>query len=71
MNPIYDINRLDAEISCEQVVQILKDLNINPSQFFKVILNKVVEDEAHKRSLRRWFDQEILKKGGEKGGVSG
>ena len=67
MKPIYDINKLDAEISCEQVVKILKDLKINPSQFFKVILNKVVEDEAHKRSLHRWFDQEILKKGGEEG----
>lgn len=53
MKPIYDINKLDSVIPCEQVVQILNDLNINPSEFFNVILNKVVEDVAYKRSLRR------------------
>lgn len=60
-----NLSQMDGEIQCEKLVQELQKMGISPPDFFKHILKRIIQDEANKRTLRRWFDQEILQRGKE------
>lgn len=58
--PIYDINRLKEELTLDDISKSLGELNICPSMFFKVILEKLLKDHVKRHQLKKWFEQEII-----------
>ena len=58
--PVYDINRLKEELTLDDIGKSLKELNISPATFFKVILEKLLKDHVKRHRLKRWFEQEII-----------
>jgi len=58
--PIYDINRLWEELTLDDIGKSLRELNISPSMFFKVILERLLKDHVKRHQLKKWFEQEIL-----------
>jgi len=58
--PIYDINRLWEELTLDDIDKSLRELNISPAMFFKVILEKLLKDHVKRHQLKRWFEQEIF-----------
>ena len=58
--PVDDINRLVGELTYDDIGKSLRELNISPSMFFKVILEKLLKDHVKRYQLKRWFEQEIL-----------
>ena len=58
--PVYDINRLEGELTYDDIGQSLKELNICPSMFFKLILEKLLKDHVKRHQLKKWFEQEII-----------
>jgi len=60
--PVYDINRLKDELTLDDIGKSLRELNISPSMFFNVILEKLLKDHVKRHQLKRWLDQEIINK---------
>ena len=58
--PVDDINRLWGELTYDDIAKSLRKLNISPSMFFKVILEKLLKDHVKRHQLKRWFEQEIV-----------
>jgi hypothetical protein len=58
--PVYDINRLWEELTLDDIGKSLRELNISPSMFFKVILEKLLKDHVKRHQLKKWFEQEII-----------
>ena len=58
--PVYDINRLWEELTLDDIGKSLRELNISPAMFFKVILEKLLKDHVKRHQLKRWFEQEIF-----------
>ena len=57
--PVEDINRLWEELTYDNISKFLKELNIPPSMFFKVILEKLLNDHVKRHQLKKWFEREI------------
>jgi len=60
--PVDNINRLWEEMALDDIARSLRELNISPSLFFKVILEKLLKDHVKRHQLKRWFEQEVLNK---------
>ena len=58
--PVYDINRLKEELSLDDIDKSLRELNISPAIFFKVILEKLLKDHVKRHQLKKWFEREII-----------
>jgi hypothetical protein len=58
--PVYDINRLKEELTLDDIEKSLRELNISPAIFFKVILEKLLKDHVKRHQLKKWFEQEII-----------
>lgn len=58
--PVYDINRLWEELTLDDIDKSLRELNISPAVFFKVILEKLLNDHVKRHQLKKWFEQEII-----------
>jgi len=58
--PVYDINRLKEELTYDDISKSLSELNISPSMFFEVILEKLLKDHVKRHRLKKWFEQEII-----------
>jgi hypothetical protein len=58
--PVYDINRLKEELTLDDISKSLRELNISPSMFFKVILEKLLKDHVKRHQLKKWFEREII-----------
>ncbi len=58
--PVDDINRLWEELTLDEIGKSLRELNISPSMFFKVILEKLLKDHVKRHQLKKWFEQEII-----------
>ena len=58
--PVYDINRLWEELTLDEIGKSLRELNISPAMFFKVILEKLLKDHVKRHQLKKWFEQEII-----------
>ena len=58
--PVYDINRLEGELTYDDIDKSLRELNISPSIFFKVIIEKLLKDHVKRHQLKKWFEQEII-----------
>jgi hypothetical protein len=58
--PVYDINRLKEELTLDDIEKSLRELNISPAIFFKVILEKLLKDHVKRHQLKRWFEQEVI-----------
>jgi hypothetical protein len=58
--PVYDINRLWEELTLDDISKSLRELNISPSMFFKVILEKLLKDHVKRHQLKKWFEREII-----------
>ena len=57
---VDDINRLVEELTYDDISRSLRELNIPPSVFFKVILEKLLKDHVKRHQLKKWFEQEII-----------
>ena len=58
--PVEDINRLWEELTLDDIGKSLRELNISPAMFFKVILEKLLKDHVKRHQLKKWFEQEII-----------
>jgi len=58
--PVEDINRLWEELTLDNIGKSLRELNISPAMFFKVILEKLLKDHVKRHLLKKWFEQEII-----------
>jgi hypothetical protein len=58
--PVEDINRLWEELTLDEIGKSLRELNISPAIFFKLILEKLLKDHVKRHQLKRWFEQEII-----------
>jgi hypothetical protein len=58
--PVYDINRLKEELTLDDIDKSLRELNISPAMFFKVILEKLLKDHVKRHQLKKWFEREII-----------
>ena len=58
--PVEDINRLWEELTLDDIGKSLRELNISPASFFKLILEKLLKDHIKRHQLKRWFEQEII-----------
>ncbi len=58
--PVENINRLWEELTLDDIGKSLRELNISPSLFFKVILEKLLKDHVKRHQLKRWFEKEII-----------
>jgi len=58
--PVYDINRLKDELTLDDIGKSLRELNISPSMFFNVILEKLLKDHVKRHQLKKWFEKEII-----------
>jgi len=58
--PVDNINRLWEELTLDDIDKSLRELNISPAMFFKVILERLLKDHVKRHQLKRWFEQEII-----------
>ena len=58
--PVEDINRLWQELTLDDIGKSLRELNISPSMFFKIILEKLLKDHVKRHQLKKWFEREII-----------
>jgi hypothetical protein len=58
--PVDDINRLVEELTYDDISKSLRELNISPSVFFKVIIEKLLKDHVKRHQLKKWMEQEII-----------
>jgi len=58
--PVDDINGLWEELTLDDIDKSLRELNISPAMFFKVILERLLKDHVKRHQLKRWFEQEII-----------
>ena len=63
--PVEDINRLWEELTFDDIGNSLRELNISPSMFFKVILEKLLKDDVKRHQLKKWLEKEIVNRAGE------
>ena len=63
--PVDDINRLVGELTYDDISKSLRELNISPSVFFKVIIEKLLKDHVKRHQLKKWLEQEINIKAGK------
>ena len=63
--PVDDINRLVEELTYDDISKSLRELNIAPSVFFQVILEKLLKDHVKRHQLKKWFEQEIINRAGK------
>ena len=63
--PVDNINRIEGELSYDELGRSLKELNICPSMFLKVILEKLLKDHVKRHQLKKWFEQEIINRASE------
>ena len=64
--PVDNINRIEGELTYDDVGRSLKELNICPSMFLKVILEKLLKDRVKRHQLKKWLEQEINNKAEKK-----
>ena len=63
--PVDDINRLVEELTYDDISRSLRELNISPSVFFKVIIEKLLKDHVKRHQLKKWLEQEIMNRAGK------
>ena len=63
--PVDNINRLWGELTYDDIAKSLRELNISPSVFFKVIIEKLLKDHVKRHQLKKWLEQEIMNRAGK------
>jgi hypothetical protein len=63
--PVENINRLWEELTLDDIGKSLRELNISPPMFFKVILEKLLKDDVKRHQLKKWFEREIINRTGK------